>query len=173
MFESIRDAGSQGISRLWQRIRPGALASALSTVLHDLRFSDGQGQLWPLRVLTSDEKLSKPLKAAGCSVVVAQSAAQSPVGIAVDALCVLLKQRDQLDDLTALLATVRSDGMVVLCSRSGQLPRELLSATLLHAGLIDVTQISAGRHLLTAGRVQPRLPCDRGPRDGVKQKPEQ
>ena len=117
-----------------------------------LRFADGQGQLWPLRVLTPDEKLSKPIRSAGCVVVVEEAATSQ----GADALCLLLRDERTLDGLDAKAACVRSGGMVILCSRPGQLPRQQLTAACLHAGLFDVVQLSAGRYLLTAGQVQPR-----------------
>lgn len=142
-------------------------------MLHALQFADGQGQLWPLRVLASHEKLCKPLKSAGYAVVVEPLAATSPSGLAADALCVLVQDSASLSEVASQVDRIRSDGMVVLCSLSGRVPRELLTATLLHAGLVDVTQIRAGRYLLTAGRVLPRLATDRGPRHRIEEQPEQ
>jgi hypothetical protein len=152
MFESLHTSDRGGILGLWQRLRPGAFASGLSKLLLSLRFADGQGQLWPLRVLTPDEKLSKPIRSAGCVVVVEEAATSQ----GADALCLLLRDERTLDGLDAKTACVRSGGMVILCSRPGQLPRQQLTAACLHAGLFDVVQLSAGRYLLTAGQVQPR-----------------
>ncbi len=172
MFESLRDAGSQGFGRLWQRLRPGALAAGLSTLLHSLRFSDGQGQLWPLRVLTTDEALCKPLKAAGCAVVVKHQF-DGMTGLSVDALCVFAKKRDLPVDLDRYLSQVRSDGMIVICSRTGRIPRQAVTATLLHLGLVDIVQFGAGRYVLTAGRVLPRLGEPRRPRHRVEEHAEE
>ncbi len=168
MFESLRDAGSQGFVRLWQRFRPGALAAGLSTLLHSLRFSDGQGQLWPLRVLTTDEALGKPLKAAGCAVVV-KPQLDEQARLSVDALCVLIKKSDLPVELDRHIEQVRSDGMIIVCSRAGRIPRHAVTATLLHAGLVDIVQTAAGRYLLTAGRVLPRLGEPRRPRHRVEE----
>jgi hypothetical protein len=48
----------------------------LAQLLDGLRFNGGQGQLWPLRVLTLEARLRRPLKAAGCAVVVADALPQ-------------------------------------------------------------------------------------------------
>ncbi|MBL8632867.1 MAG: hypothetical protein JNM40_06545 [Myxococcales bacterium] len=152
MFESVHAVDRGGIRGLWQRLRPGAFALGLSKLLESLRFADGQGQLWPLRVLTPDEKLSKPLKSAGCAVVVEAV----PTSQGADALCLWLHDEHTISGLEAQLACVRSGGLVILCSRPGQLPRHRLTAAFLHAGLSEVVQLDAGRYLLTAGQVQPR-----------------
>lgn len=157
MFESLRADRGAGIRGLWQRLRPGAFAAGLAGLLQSLRFADGQGQLWPLRVLTPDERLSKPLKSAGCAVVVEPTDAAASASLAVDALCLLLRDRATLDGLPGLVDRVRSGGMVVLCSRPGRLPRQQLTAAFVHAGLVDIVQLAAGRYLLTAGRVLPKL----------------
>lgn len=156
MFESLRTDGGDGIRGLWQRLRPGAFATGLARLLQSLRFADGQGQLWPLRVLTPDERLSKPIKAAGCSVVVEEARAGSSAGLAADALCLLLHDRTTLDSLVGQVERVRSGGMIVLCSRPGRLPRQLLTAAFLHAGLSEIVQMPAGPYLLTAGLVLPK-----------------
>ena len=156
MFESLREGGGVGIRELWQRLRPGAFAAGLSGLLQSLRFTDGQGQLWPLRVLTSDDRLTKPLQQAGCVVVVDDLASSSSPSLAVDALCLRLRDRAGLATLPSLAERVRSGGMVVLCTRSGSLPRQLLTASCIHAGLVDIQQQTAGRYLLTCGRVLPR-----------------
>lgn len=152
MFESVHSVDRGGILGLWQRLRPGAFSLGLSKLLLSLRFADGQGQLWPLRVLTPDEKLSKPLRAAGCAVVVEAA----PTSQGADALCLMLHDERTLSSIEALTTCVRSGGLVILCGRPGQLPRQQLTAAFLHAGLSEVVQLSAGRYLLTAGQVQPR-----------------
>jgi len=156
MFESLRSDGGDGIRGLWQRLRPGAFAAGLARLLQSLRFADGQGQLWPLRVLTPDEPLSKPIKAAGCSVVVEDAQPTSASSLAADALCLLLHDRKTLDSLVHQVERIRSGGMVILCSRPGRLPRQLLTAAFLHAGLSEIVQIPAGQYVLTAGLVLPR-----------------
>lgn len=156
MFESLRSDGGDGIRGLWHRLRPGAFAAGLSGLLQSLRFADGQGQLWPLRVLTPDERLSKPLKAAGCAVVVEEAQKGGGSSLAADALCLLLHDRSTLDSLPHQIDRVRAGGMVVLCSSPGRLPRQLLTAAFLHAGLSEIVQLPAGRYLLTAGLVLPK-----------------
>jgi hypothetical protein len=89
-------------------------------------------------------------------VVVEEAQASSNTGLAADALCLLLHDRTTLDSLVGQVERIRSGGMVILCSRPGRLPRQLLTAAFLHAGLSEIVQIPAGQYVLTAGLVLPR-----------------
>ena len=62
--------GLLGIAELWSQLWLGIDNKVLTQLMDGLRFADGQGQLWPLRVLALDARLRRPLRHAGCSVVV-------------------------------------------------------------------------------------------------------
>jgi hypothetical protein len=133
----------------------------LAQLLDGLRFNGGQGQLWPLRVLTLEARLRRPLKAAGCAVVVADSLPQDARAGGerdlADALCTFPdEEADLLGQLRDFAGCVRLGGSVLLCTRPGHPPGTKLSAAFLHAGLQEVTQVMAGRYLITAGTVKYR-----------------
>jgi hypothetical protein len=167
-----------GLSRIPELLRQlwlGVDGKALAQLMDGLRFADGQGQLWPLRVLALDARLRRPLRAAGCTVVVddtpideaALAASLAPAGPPAgaerpdmpdladlaDALCALATGNELLPRLIYYARRVRRGGLLVLCSRPGSPARPHLAAALLHAGLTDVVQLPAGRMVLTAGRV--------------------
>jgi hypothetical protein len=148
------------IAELWQKLLLGVDGKVLGQLMQGLRFADGQGQLWPLRVLALDARLRRPLRVAGCTVVVDE--AQPPEGHVpasadlADALCALMTSGQPLPLVRGYARRVRQGGLVVLCSRPGSPPRALLAAALLHAGLCDIVQAPAGRMVLTAGRVATR-----------------
>jgi hypothetical protein len=133
-----------------------------------LRFADGQGQLWPLRVLALDARLRRPLRAAGCAVVVDETPFDPERAVAgselADALCALATTTELIPLVRGYTRRVRLGGLLVLCSRPGFPARPLLAAALLHAGLVEVVQVVAGRVVLTAGRVahwpEPPVPAD-------------
>ena len=163
--------GISGIRELWSQLWLGIDGKALAQLMDGLRFADGQGQLWPLRVLALDARLRRPLRAAGCAVVV-DEAPLTPERIPsgpelADALCALVTTTDLIPLLRGYTRRVRLGGLVVLCSRPTFPTRPLLAAALLHAGLTEVVQLPAGRVILTAGRVahwpEPEAPADPAP----------
>ena len=149
--------GLSGIAELWSQLWLGIDNKVLTQLMDGLRFADGQGQLWPLRVLALDARLRRPLRAAGCAVVVDEApypAERVPTGPELaDALCALLTTTDLIPLARGYARRVRLGGLVVLCSRPAFPARPLLAAALLHAGLTEVVQVPAGRVVLTAGRV--------------------
>lgn len=149
--------GLVGIAELWTKLWLGIDTKALAQLMDGLRFADGQGQLWPLRVLALDARLRRPLRAAGCAVVVDEApypAERIPTGPELaDALCALLTTTELIPLVRGYARRVRLGGLVVLCSRPSFPARPRLAAALLHAGLTEVVQVPAGRVVLTAGRV--------------------
>lgn len=158
--------GISGIRELWSQLWLGIDGKALAQLMDGLRFADGQGQLWPLRVLALDARLRRPLRHAGCSVVVDEAPyppERTPTGPELaDALCGLVSTQELIPLVRGYARRVRLGGLVVLCSRPAFPARPLLAAALLHAGLTEIVQVPAGRVVLTAGRVQnwpePALP---------------
>lgn len=150
--------GISGIRELWSQLWLGIDGKALAQLMDGLRFADGQGQLWPLRVLALDARLRRPLRAAGCAVVVDEtpySPERLPTGPELaDALCGLVNTEELIPLVRGYARRVRLGGLVVLCSRPTFPARPLLAAALLHAGLTEIVQVPAGRVVLTAGRVQ-------------------
>ena len=149
--------GFLGIRELWNQLWLGIDGKALAQLMESLRFADGQGQLWPLRVLALDARLRRPLRAAGCAVVVDETPLPPehiPSGAELaDALCALVTTTELIPLVRGYARRVRRGGLLVLCSRPGFPARPLLAASLLHAGLGEVVQVPAGRVVLTAGRV--------------------
>lgn len=150
--------GLSGLRELWSQLWLGIDGKALTQLMDGLRFADGQGQLWPLRVLALDARLRRPLRAAGCSVVVDEApypAERMPTGPELaDALCALATTNELIPLVREYARRVRLGGLIVLCSRPAFPPRPLLAAALLHAGLAEIVQVPAGRVVLSAGRVR-------------------
>ncbi len=158
--------GLFGIRERWNQLWLGIDGKVLTQLMDSLRFADGQGQLWPLRVLALDARLRRPLRTAGCTVVVDEAPLPPehiPSGAELaDALCALVTTSELLPLVRGYARRVRLGGLLVLCSRPGSPARSLLAAALLHGGLTEVVQVAAGRVILTAGRVthwpEPPLP---------------
>lgn len=167
--DSRRPAGSlprqlwARLSGAWLRLQAGGLGAALAQLFEGLRFAGSQGQLFSLRVVALDPRLVRPLRAAGCQVVLEDPkgpvpAAPVPGGERFDALCLRPQRPLSGDELRAYARRVREGGLVVVCSaagRAGGARRWQLAAPFLHAGLADVVQRVVGRYVVTAGQV----PC--------------
>lgn len=156
------------LSGAWLRLQAGGLGAVLAQLLQGLRFAGGQGQLFSLRVLALDPRLVRPLRAAGCQVVLEDRqppVPAGPPGERFDALCLRPLQLPSGDELRAYGRRVREGGLVVVCTaagRSGGARRWQLAAAFLHAGLADVVQRVVGRYVVTAGQV-PRALDDGAP----------
>ena len=154
------------LSGAWLRLQAGGLGAVLTQLLEGLRFAGGQGQLFSLRVVALDPRLVRPLRAAGCQVVLEDpQASERPSGERFDALCLRPLRLPSGDELQAYARRVREGGLVVVCSaagRSGGARRWQLAAAFLHAGLADVVQRVVGRYVVTAGQV-PRSLDDGAP----------
>lgn len=156
------------LSGAWLRLQAGGLGAVLAQLLQGLRFAGGQGQLFSLRVVALDPRLLRPLRAAGCQVVLEDPQLpprELPPGERFDALCLRPLRLPSGDELRAYARRVREGGLVVVCSaagRSGGARRWQLAASFLHAGLADVVQRVVGRYVVTAGQV-PRSLDDGAP----------
>ena len=106
--------GLLGIAELWSQLWLGIDNKVLTQLMDGLRFADGQGQLWPLRVLALDARLRRPLRAAGCAVVVDEApypAERVPTGPELaDGLCALLTTTELIPLVRGYARRVRLGG---------------------------------------------------------------
>jgi SAM-dependent methyltransferase len=126
-------------------------------------------------LVLGDDALARALAAADLSVIVVRPSARrrrkapllvaaSPTALpfsdgAVDAALCAGLPAGGLPALRELTRVVRTDGLVALATATSALvrrvaPADALAATLVHAGIVDVEQLSVGATLITWGRVR-------------------
>ena len=106
-----------------------------------------------LRVVAVSTSLVRPLRDGGHEVLGEEGLGGKP-----DAVCAVAGPRDLGPTLLSWAQAVRPGGRVVLVTRRGRIRRSLICASMLHAGLGEITQEGVGTALVTAGRV--RRPCE-------------